>query len=271
MSSTTERPRIRPLPKLGQGYQRELPPKRRLTKAQAALLAWWVRPPSILLLGAQPFVRCRVQYHTAFVELGCRREEIVDRHARIRPVFVKYIEGDASPCPACGGHVTDRPDQFGIEKPSTVVCLRCSRMDACHDPAFANQIRAEKVARAAHDECQEAERKLQHAADAINTDQVVLSETERRRIWAGNRRTQLVELVPNITSLAAAGREFLRRINQQPDFDLIIDKRGNTIDRWSRLERMAAEIMARDNPLNCPPTTPEPDADETDPTNEAAH
>jgi hypothetical protein len=110
-----------------------------------------------------------VQYHTAFAELGCRREEIVDRHARIRPVFVKYIEGDASPCPACGGHVTDRPDQLGIEKPSTVVCLRCSRMDPCHDPAFANLLRASAVAKAALDETMLAYQPIEAPVD-LNGD-----------------------------------------------------------------------------------------------------
>jgi hypothetical protein len=59
---------------------------------------------------------------------------------------------------------------------------------------------------------------------------IVLPESERRRIWLGCRGDGLSSL-DEITNRAKIGRDWLLSIGQAPDWDLVLDKRGNIVGR----------------------------------------
>jgi hypothetical protein len=58
----------------------------------------------------------------------------------------------------------------------------------------------------------------------------ILTERERRRIHNGYRGA-FEHPINELTNLARVGREWLRSIGQEPDWTLILDKKGNVIGR----------------------------------------
>jgi hypothetical protein len=71
--------------------------------------------------------------------------------------------------------------------------------------------------------------------NADNAVPAVLSEVERRRIWLGyqgNVRRHPASTEAEPTNRAAIGRAFLKAIGQEPDWTLILDRRGLPIGRY---------------------------------------
>lgn len=155
---------------------------------------WYVSPPAIVLFGCQPLVP--------------------------EPKWLS--------CSACNDVVEDRPDQLGREKPSVVYCARCDRMSDRSETLLAKQRHEVSIAAQARDDADRERREMDHARDAVKD--VVLSEAQRREIWYGYAGSPLNSGRP-ISGLARIGREFLRRIDQMPDFSLVIDKRGKVVGR----------------------------------------
>lgn len=199
--------------------------------------------PRLLLLGCTPFTRVVAVYRRPSPpsSADARSHVVGESHDR-RPEFAGYR--DEAPCPCCGDRVVDRS--------TIVICLRCSRMDERHEPTFAKLRTSAAIARQGRESSLAVDRSLDRAAASVRRRPAQLSEQERRRIWAGNRYTELAAKLP-ATNLAATGRAFLERIGQLPDFDRILDARGRTVGHWSALEREAAELLARESRLNVPP------------------
>lgn len=225
-----------------------------LSRRDQSRLAEWSLRPSILLLGCQPYARCAVTYRTPPpIDLRARRGEIHSgSHIRDRrPEFAGYrVE---SPCPVCGDSVQDLRPTIEGELPAVVICLRCSRMDPRHNRILGAARKSADIAREGKDTADKAERDLSRVSTAARRGGVILSESERRRIWCGNRRTMLAAHIEAVTNLAAAGRRFLLSIDQPPNFDRILDARGKITGYWSELERQAAELLAAESALNVAP------------------
>ena len=78
--------------------------------------------------------------------------------------------------------------------------------------------------------------KVEGAAKRVQKGRIALTESERRRLWNGNKDTRNeLGIKPDqpVSNLAKAGRDFLKSINQLPDFDKILDRRGRVQGRWS--------------------------------------
>ena len=57
-----------------------------------------------------------------------------------------------------------------------------------------------------------------------------LPESERRRIWLGCKGDHLSSR-DEVSNRAKIGRDWLRSIGQEPDWTLVLDKRGNVVGR----------------------------------------
>ncbi len=160
---------------------------------------WWVPEPTVFLTGPNPLIPPH--------ELARRGEQS---------------------CPLCSGAVRDRLDHVGDGistrlEPTIVYCLQCDGMDPRHEPRLEHQ-RIETGA--IETERQQAADDAEALESAISrADGIQLTELERRRIWLGNQPiTSDLEREPN--NLARMGREFLRAIDQLPDFSIELDRRG---------------------------------------------
>lgn len=180
-----------------------------------AEILWYVPEPAIVLMGCKPLMPPQV------VE---RRKR---HHAQINETWV---------CPVCNGRVVDVYDCVGdddhIERPSVVICAQCDTMEDRHEYRCAKQ-RVEAAIIGAGQEKADAEAKdLARKAEIAEKQPVTLTEVERRRIWCGAKKIDgKYDPRGEPNNLARYGREWLRRINQIPDFDLILDSRGKVVGR----------------------------------------
>lgn len=145
-----------------------------------------------------------------------------------------YVPAAKGACPTCHGLVADRPDVLGKDRPSVVYCARCDGMSEANEAKLARQRHETSIAERGRDDAERERRDLEHAVE--DARDVVLSEAQRREIWYGYKGSPLGTHGREPTSLAKAGREFLRRINQTPDFRLILDRRGKVVGRHPALE-----------------------------------
>jgi hypothetical protein len=126
--------------------------------------------------------------------------------------------------------VLDLEDRLGADRPTTVVCGRCDGMSERNEALLARQRSEARIGREATDRAESDDRAVDAAAGRLRG--VELSEAQRRRLWSGNRRA-LAEVTDEsrLSDLARAGREFLRRIGQEPDWSLVLDRRGRVVRR----------------------------------------
>lgn len=117
-------------------------------------------------------------------------------------------------CPVCGGSV----DRHGY------YCAWDDRLD----PAVEARVRAAKLGLKVQAEIDRQKARLDELTRRKRGGRAVLSEAERRRLWNGYRGS-LLAADPEPTNRARAGREFLAAIGQEPDFDLILDRRGRAV------------------------------------------
>ncbi len=114
-------------------------------------------------------------------------------------------------CPVCG---------WSIDDPSRTACGWCLEVAPRREGYLAAQRTIANAADAARDREQRDRLRLAKAGKSV------LSETERRRIWNGYRRSIFVEIVgTQLTDLASEGRKWLVQIDQAPDFSLPIEHR----------------------------------------------
>jgi hypothetical protein len=119
-------------------------------------------------------------------------------------------------CPACGDGIRSGQD--------THYCAVCDALS----PRREAQVRSAQLGLKGRDRAAVAEKAAHDRLRAKTTTS--LTEAERRRLWNGYRGTILSE-VPELTNLARAGREFLAEIGQEPNWSLLLDRRGNVIGR----------------------------------------
>lgn len=121
-------------------------------------------------------------------------------------------------CPVCGG--TIQPAHQGTH------CGWCDQSTE----AINRRCRAALTglrARERHEEqARQAEEQLRN-----RKGQTRLTESERRRLWNGYKGGILSPSL-TITNRAQIGRAFLTRIGQEPDWNLILDGRGQVIGRY---------------------------------------
>jgi hypothetical protein len=122
-------------------------------------------------------------------------------------------------CPACGDGIRRGDDSH--------YCAVCQSVS----PRREAQVKAARVGLKARDKGEQAEKR---ARDRLAKHPTVLSEADRRRLWNGYKGGIISEYTEELTNLAATGREWLLEIGQVPDWDLLIDKRGNVIGRYSQ-------------------------------------
>lgn len=167
-------------------------------------------------------------------------------------------------CPACGGQIA-RPDRvltvIGLARLGAVVlpiyrvhrttwadrrthCLVCNGRDPASEANLRAQRRAAERDRAERTIAATVRDADRRHVGALEDDRAgrVLTELERRRIWLGYRGDPRTtpdaidrdgtgrSFVP--TERALAGRAWLRSIGQEPDWSLILDRRGRVVGRY---------------------------------------
>ena len=100
-------------------------------------------------------------------------------------------------------------------------------------PAREAQVRAARLGISGKEA---AEQSTKRAKELQRKQSVSLTESERRRIWFGSRKSALAEVDGKISNLAKVGREWLAAIGQLPDFTKILDRHGNTIGHYEVVE-----------------------------------
>lgn len=119
-------------------------------------------------------------------------------------------------CPVCDRGIHAGDDGY--------YCAVCDSLS----PRREAQVRAARIGLRRRDRVEQAESK----AKARMTRVPVLTESDRRKLWNGYRGTFLQEWVGELTNVAKVGRDWLIAIGQEPDWDLILDGRGNVIGRF---------------------------------------
>jgi hypothetical protein len=122
-------------------------------------------------------------------------------------------------CPVCGK---------GIRKGDDIAyCAVCDSLS----PRREAQIRAATIKARARERAKDAERQVHEQLRDAGKAQPRLSERHRRWIWNGCIGSILRERA-EVNNEARLGREFLRSIGQEPNWNLIIDRRGNVVGRY---------------------------------------
>lgn len=117
-------------------------------------------------------------------------------------------------CPVCRGGIRAGDDS-----------IHCARCDSS-SPRREAQIRTARIGLRARAQVEIAEREAREHLHRKS----ILTESERRRLWNGYRGGLLRSRL-EVTNRAKVGREWLKSIGQEPDFSLILDKRGRVVGR----------------------------------------
>lgn len=123
--------------------------------------------------------------------------------------------GPDDPCPVCGQGIKRGDDN--------VYCARCDSAS----PALESKLRKAKAGVKVRDRAERAKRELETKLRKLARG--TLSESTRRRIYNGYKGGILAEN-EDICNVAREGREFLRRINQMPDWSLDLRKKKDWRD-----------------------------------------
>lgn len=123
----------------------------------------------------------------------------------------------AGRCPVCGSGVREGHDR--------AYCGLCDSMSPRREAQIAKALIGMKTG----DQDAQAVAK----ARAQLRRHPLLSERERRRIWNGNASSPLGPIPDGkLTNLAKVGRDWLREIEQEPDWTLVIDRFGREVGRY---------------------------------------
>lgn len=149
-----------------------------------------------------------------------------------RPFVPPHATHSSEPCHVCGDKVADRPDLANPTnpRPTVVYCARCDRMAPEREQRLAKQRLETAISAEAEYHAEASDTAFRDCIESSR--RTVLSEAERRRIWMGCRWVSgSTDRRGEPTNLAKLGREWLTNIGQQPDWTLILDKRGRVIGR----------------------------------------
>jgi hypothetical protein len=131
------------------------------------------------------------------------------------------IPAPDGPCPVHGDQIRPEDDR--------VVCGWCDSMNARNE----HQVRTARIGLAAASRAAKADedstRDLRGKVRGRH-GQVELTEVERRWLWNGYKGGILAEN-PDLTDRAKTGRDFLRSIDQCPDWSKVLNKFGKTVGR----------------------------------------
>jgi hypothetical protein len=126
--------------------------------------------------------------------------------------------GPDGDCPACGKGIKEGDD--------ITYCAVCDGLS----PRREAQVRAAWVKGKARDRSRAAEETARRQLGEVAEAQPQLSERHRRWIWNGCIGSIVRERL-DVTNEARLGRDFLRSIGQEPNWNLILDRRGKVIGR----------------------------------------
>lgn len=212
------------------------------------LASHYIPEPTIIGFGPNPFTPCH--------EWNCRPDPPFHAPEDTRPAAAERKpnpDGWTGPngydrpfprdgrCPTCAGRIglIERYDPDG--KLSWVeaswgheshlrYCPWCDAMSPRNETRAAYQ----RAIREAWEDAETAAAEIASEFDALAASRKQLTELERRRLWNGYKGSFAAERPEDmIGSLAVNGREFLARVGQMPDFDLILDRRGRIVGRYS--------------------------------------
>jgi hypothetical protein len=139
------------------------------------------------------------------------------------------------------GKVEYRTDDVDPQHPESIdhltFCLWCygtALRNAARISRLLSYGHAKRLAASAN---AESARQIKDSLDRRLRGNATLTETERRRIWYGYKNAISRDLDASIVgNLALIGREWLARLDQLPDFTLILDGTGHVVGRWRQAE-----------------------------------
>jgi hypothetical protein len=177
------------------------------------------------------------------------------------PLVARPKPGDRpGVCPTCKSSIgkfdfvpmpedLDQGDQFHLRRllDGKTYCARCDALAEWVERLLAKQ-RATDRQTAERSSSRLSARRAEQAFRTELAKQVkgrpILSERTRRRIWNGNVGS-LDRQTPMPSNLAKEGREFLMSIGQEPDWSLLLDRRGKVIGRT--VSRPDGKVIAEMN------------------------
>jgi uncharacterized Zn finger protein (UPF0148 family) len=127
--------------------------------------------------------------------------------------------GPDGDCPACGKGIKEGDD--------ITYCAVCDSLS----PRREAQIRAAHAKAGTRERTKGAEEKARKQLGEVAKAQPQLSERHRRWIWNGCMGS-IVRERPEVTNEARLGRDFLRSIGQEPNWNLILDRHGKVVGRY---------------------------------------
>lgn len=127
--------------------------------------------------------------------------------------------GPDGDCPVCGKGIKEGDD--------ITYCAVCDGLS----PRREAQVRAARIKGRARDRSRDAEEKARRQLGEVARAQPQLSERHRRWIWNGCIGSIVRERL-EVTNESRLGRDFLRSIGQEPNWNLILDRRGKVIGRY---------------------------------------
>lgn len=213
----------------------------------SAELRHFIPEPDLILFGCRPLVPFLPGWHD---RLSADQHfhapaEIVARH---KPTDRPWPRDRH--CPTCAGMIgKSRCNPHGEPSiPDLDRSTYCGWCDAM-SPANESKALAQRLGATATERTETAQREAKRGEDkvrrSLRESGTTLTEVQRRQLWNGYKGGVLKEY-DRLTNRAKAGREFLMRINQAPDFDLILDKRGAIVGRWSEREAALLEASAQE-------------------------
>ena len=174
--------------------------------------------------------------------------------------WVNHFDG---PCPVCKGLI-GQPRSRHPGAPAEVDPLDyrtfCARCGATH-PAVQAKIDAQLRKERLEVEDEEIRRQMEQDQRRRLQSGVALTEKEKREIWLGNADVNMTHQKRRVHNLAAEGRKWLREIGAEPDWNLIINKRGRVIGRYEEPQEDPSEacgLVLDDEPA------PAPEPEQTD-------
>lgn len=127
----------------------------------------------------------------------------------------------AGKCPVCGSGIRAGDDDR--------YCSKCDSVSPAKQKRIDKALRVERIGVESKSKAEHAEARAKALLRAAQNRRPPLSEVERRRVWNGYRGGILRELASDLTNMARTGRDWLRLIGQEPNWSLVLDRRGNVI------------------------------------------
>lgn len=146
-------------------------------------------------------------HESAVVLVGCRAWD--------------NMPGAPGDCPVC---------RAGIRQGDDYACLKCGSVEPSKQARIDRILRAERIGAEHLSRWEIAENRARTLLRGVENGSKELSEIERRRMWNGYKGGVLRELVDELPNIAQTCRDWLRSKGWEPNWSLVLDRRGNVID-----------------------------------------